>query len=236
MTGKELQPLPPVVAALPSPREFGKMLRDYLDTELIRVREERGEVHAPEDTFALVRSLRKFREVTQEYANAWTSVGKVADQEVEQELSTAVGEQDGVPIAGLTVPDTDGTEIKITRVMPNSHHIDTSTVLDVVCAEVMEEMDVIQATAEYAVAMALNPDTADVSREHLETIIAGAMRVAIDRAIELGSYSAQVSKVRAFAKRLASAGHDYLAGVVTKAVVTTKGYTGVKIERAESKK
>lgn len=235
MTGKELVPLPPTVASLPSPREFGRLLREWMESEILRVRAERGEVNTPEDTFELVRSLQRLRELLQEYAHTMTSVANIAAQEVQEELLNAVGEQDGVPLSGLTVPDLDGTEIKMSINAPRTHHIDQATVLDVLVADALDSLDVINATVEHAVAMALDPETAADSREQLETILAGALRVAIDRALELGTYSQQVTKVKAFAKRLAGAGQDKLAGVVTASIKTTTEYSGIKVARTETK-
>lgn len=234
--GAELEPLPPAVQALPSPRDFGRLLRERLESEIKRVRDERGDVQAPEDAFALVRSLQAFREVMEEYAHAMTSAARVAVQEAEEELLSAVGDQDGVPNSGLTVPDIDGTEIKMSLLNPRTHHIDQAIVLDVLTADALGRLDVVQGTIDYVANLIINPEQQPEITENLETFLAGAIRNTIDEALALGTYSQQVTKVKAFGKALAGRGEDKLAGVISQSMKVTTRYAGVKLAREEGKK
>lgn len=71
MPGKELAPLPDVMHQLPAPADFGKLLRERLEGEIVRVRQERGDVTAPADVNQLVRGLQGAREVFGDYMRAF---------------------------------------------------------------------------------------------------------------------------------------------------------------------
>lgn len=230
MTGKELEPLPPVVANLPSPREFAKILRERLEGEVLRVRQERGEVHAPEDTHALLRSLQGFREVAGEYARAWTGVAKVAGQEAEEELKSAVGEQEDVPNSGMDVPDTDGTTIKVTLDTVNDYTIDPEALRFAVAGWVTADADLMNRVREAAMEDAMFNE-----RENLENVLAAAVLEGLHVMERAGLFTPQVSKVRALAKEIGGKGLDHLASVLTGAIHKKTVYKGVKLARQQPK-
>lgn len=234
--GKELV-LPESVRALPAPPEFAKLLREWLEEQIIAARKARGEVTSSEDVFDLVRSLQRTREVLGDYARALTSAANVAGQEIEEDLKYAVGEQQGIPNSGLTVPDTDGTDIKITLDMPGTHTIDKDEVLPAVAAEVLYQYDAVTGAANLGVAVALATDDQEqaVAKANLEAFLADVLVHGMNASHALGSFSLQVSKVKAFAKTLAGRGEDALASVVSKAIRTTKDFRSIKVTRAERK-
>lgn len=235
--GKELEPLPPEVERLPAPAEFGRIIRDRLEAEIVRVRAERGEVVTAEDTFALTRSLQAFDEVMGEYVNAMTGARKIAKAEIQEELKYAVGEQDGMPLGGLTVPDVDGTDIKISLDTPNVHTIDQDGLYPVVVADVMGALrltDSLQALAIESV-MHQGMDEFNESTAKFDAAVAEALLLAQERVLSLGSFTPQVSKVRAAAKQLAAHGDDALAGQMTATIRTVRETRGIKVERKERK-
>lgn len=230
MKGKELEPLPPVVAGLPSPREFAEILRLRLEGEIIRVRDERGEVHAPEDTHALLRSLQGFREVASEYARAWTGVAKIAGQEAEEELKTAVGEQEDVPNSGMDVPDIDGTTIKVSLDTANDYSIDVVALRFAVASWISADRDLVNRVREAAMEDAMFSET-----ENLETVLTAAFVDVLHVMERVGAFTPQVSKVRALAKEIGGKGLDHLASVVTGAIRKKTIYKGVKLARQQPK-
>lgn len=234
--GKELV-LPDSVRALPAPPEFAKLLRDWLEKQIIDARQARGDVTSSEDVFDLVRSLQKTREVLGDYARSLTTTANIAGQEIEEELKNAVGEQEGIPNSGLTVPDLDGTDIKISLDMPGTHTIDKDEVLPAVAAEVLYQFDAVTGVANLGVAVALAPDEHEqaVAKANLEAFLADMLVHGMNASHALGSFGLQVSKVKAFAKTLAGRGEDALASVVSKAIRTTKDFRSIKVTRAERK-
>ena len=233
MAGSELVPLA-AIKNLPTPADFAKILRDWLDQEIDRVRKERGEVTAAEDTFAMVRALQRTREAFADYSRAFASVGNVAAQEIENELLDAVGEQEGIPLSSLNVPDTDGTVIKLSRNMPNSHSIDVDPLYSALAMRMLHTTDIQQDALEAATAMLLTEDQATATA-NLNEVLVRMLGLAMLELTKLGNFSAQVSKVRALSKELAVLGMDDLAAVVSKSVRTTKEYKGVSISREQPK-
>lgn len=220
----------PAVNNLPSPDSFAKLLRDWLDENIQLVRAER-DVVAREDTFALVRDLQRFREVAADYARAFSSAARVAAQELEEELKYAVGEQDGIPTSSMSVPDTDGTKIKISLDAPNRHTIDPEPVYRSVAVKVITESDILERVLTAATDVLINPDGKEEPREDFATTVAGLVVTAMQELAQVGNFEPQVSKVRALATWLSAHGMDDAAGVASKAIRTTKDYNGVKISR-----
>lgn len=236
MAGAELAPLPPAVQTLPSPRELAAVLRERLEAEIVRVRAERGDVHTPEDTHALIRALRGFQEMTEEYGRAFANVAKVAVQEIEEELKDAVTEAaPGIPLSGMNVPDTDGTLIKLALDNANSYEIDPSAVYvglsELILHGTSLSMDVLNA----AVACALGAGESEKLAAEFNASLAEALMYAMEQVGTVATVSLQVSKVRQLARLLGAAGRDQSASVVTSGIRKKATYKGVKITRAESK-
>lgn len=213
---------------LPAPAELKETLRVELSRHVSDERESRGEVHQPEDVSPLVRALAAAKDAFAEYANAFSSAASLAKRELDEELVQAVGEDDGVPRGNLTVPDLNGTDIRFGLNFTNSHDIDQATVLAAVVGNTIaatRDTEPIQEVDE--------PDHVYLSR--YDDWLMHVVERAVDTVLALGSYSMQVSKVKAYSATLASQGLDPLAGVVRGAIKTTRAYGGVKVERKTRK-
>lgn len=233
MTGAELEPLP-AVKNLPAPSEFARILREWLDGEILAAREARGNVERPEDTHALVRALQGTRELFGEYGRAFTTASGVVSQVLAEELGTAVGEQNGIPNQGMTVPDLDGTLIKMALDTANSYIID----LDVVRAALAELIlatseitDDLQAAALDA-ALAAPEDRAEATGA-LHVLVSRILVHAMTEHDRFGKPSVGVTAVRKLAKDLGALGDDKLAGAVSGAIRKTTDTRGVKVTREQ---
>lgn len=188
-------------ANLPSPKTLGQMLTEAIGNHVAAARAERGEVHAPEDTYGLIRGLHATDELMGDYARAFTAARSMVRDELESELMDATGEQDGMPMGNLTVPDKDG-DIALTRDTSNAYDIDLGSLRAVIVALVGE----VEGSAESA-------------------------DLAIGQLLALGTFTPQVSKVKEFARVLSRGDDDKLASVATGAIRKTTKYRGVKAVR-----
>lgn len=223
----QLVPLPDAVRALPAPDMIGDALKRELSTRVTAERSARGDVHQPEDTFALVRALDRAHGLLTEYAHQFSQAAALARKELDNELYAAVGDSDGVPNGPLVVPDGD-RNIRLAPDHGNSHDIDTGQVTAVAVAR----------------ALAITRDTEPVQRDdesdadyfdRYEVWLTGVIMTALRLVHSLGGFTMQVSKVRAFAAELAAQELDSLSAVVTGAIGTKRRYRGVKHERKERK-
>jgi hypothetical protein len=234
--GSELVPFPEQVR-LPLPRDFGRLLREHLEAEIVRVRAERGEVGAPEDTHALIRSLQGFTELAQDYARGWSGAGKIAQQEIEEELLAGVGDQEGVPNGAMNVTDHDGTTIRVAPKTSNDYDIDVDALYpalaEVIMATTEIGVDLENACLDAVLALPEDRPAATAARN---AVIARALILAMTELPRVGTFTPQVTKTRALAAQLGQLGDDRLASTVTGAIRKTVTYDGVKIERKEPKR
>jgi hypothetical protein len=207
--------------------EFGQQLRHRLELE-IRAQRDARTVHTPEDTWPLVRSLAATSERLHDYVAALSSTAQYVRLELGDELLAAVGDQDAIPNSGMVVPDHDGTVIKIDKDETNSHDIDAASVSAAVIAAVLRE----SRDSEPAWA---DDDTDDTYRDRYEEWMADVLMTTITTYVGLGSFSLQVSKVREFARLLATGRDDTMSSVVSSAIRTTRKYRGVKWARQQPK-
>jgi hypothetical protein len=226
----------PAVRNLPSPADFAKALREWLESQIVAVRSERGDVTAAEDTYALVRSLQGAREAFADYSRAFAKVAGIAAQEIENELLEAVGDNDGIPMASLNVPDTDGTTIKLGRNMPNAHTIDVDPIFGALALYLLNTTEIQQDVLNAATSVLLSEDLIPTARADFGDVLSRMMIVAMEEILKVGSFSPQISKVKALATQLAGLGQDDLAATVSHAVRTKKEYKGVTITREQPKK
>lgn len=229
MPGKEIVP-PEMITGLPAPTDFRRMLIEKLEADIAAVRFERGDVTQPEDTYALVRQLTEYEELAGEYARHLTGAVKIARQEREEELITAVGEQAGVPNGGLTVPAANG-DIRLSLDHDNTHVVDQEILFSAVAGHLLADPDSIQDLIQLAVAAAVVPDEADILEQFLADMLIHAQR----KLTQLGNFKGQISKVQAFAKEQARGGADGVAGMLNSSITTTTNYKGVKASRTQEK-
>jgi hypothetical protein len=213
---------------LPAPADLKETLRRELSEHVTRERADRGDIHQPEDVWALVRKLAGAKDAFEEYAQAFSAAASMAGRELKEELIAAVGENDGIPLSGMSVPDTDGTDIAFSLAKGNTHGIDADQVISAVIS------NLIMISRDTEPEEQPGDDYYEY-RDRYETWMAGVMRLAVDHVLALGSYAMQVSKVRAFAADLAATERDGESAVVRGSISTTPTYKGVKLERKRRK-
>jgi hypothetical protein len=204
-------PIGQLPQTMPSPRDLAKALEHSLAEHVAHLRRERGDVSLPSDVFELVRSLTKSYEVLKDYESAFSKAVKIVKEEMEEELCEAMGDQDGVPNGGMTVPDLEG-DVRISVDSPNSYRFDVEQLVQVAIASV------------------------DKPKDPLSTDVRKAAYEAIQFLLSMGEFKPQVSKVKANAMELSRLGSDDFAGVLLSSIQKTTAYRGVKFERKESGK
>jgi hypothetical protein len=225
--GNELEPVPSVLSGMPEPAEFARTLRAAIDQGVQARREERGEVTQIEDTFALQRMLAGSLEKCADFENAFATARKLLAQYQEEELILGVGEQNGQPNQGTTIPSPLG-DIRLSLDKKNTHHIDEDQVRSAITGHLVGEGETGLAAT---VTDIVNGDHPVILPEALENLLVQVVNQAMDVLTSCGSYKAQVTKVRAYAKDLARGGDDKLSAVVAGTIRTTSEYLGVKTTR-----
>ncbi|MEV8610222.1 hypothetical protein AB0383_20235 [Amycolatopsis sp. NPDC051373] len=227
----------PELNPLPSPREFRKIVQARVDAEIKRMREERGEVVSPADVYPLVRGLMSAYEQLDEYATALTGVTTSIRQELEEELMAIPGnEQAGIPLGGATVPDIDGTDIKLALQQKTDRQFDVDALVSVAVAEKVTSdlvLDIVKVVCE---GLEDESQTFGGGTENgVLDLVAVTVESAVRRVLALGNFTPQVTKVKAYAKEAAGAGDDGSAAVIQGSVRERKVYTGIKAAREARK-
>lgn len=206
--------VPALVDGLREPTELKRALRERVQLAYSTLARERGEVHVPEDTFDMQRRLGGAHDLFKGYQAAFAEVVKLLKQLMEEELLEAVGEQDGIPNQGLTVPDTEG-DIRLSRDEPKVYEIDLDQLMAVLVSALQNEAS----------------KRGEVENLGLVdwTVHATAMTM-----LSWGKFEPQVSKVRAYAATLARNGDDRASSIVSGAITEKNPYKGVKFERRKS--
>lgn len=229
-----------IVTRFPDHRTLNKALQDGVNATMAQLRAARGEVVSEEDVYDAVRWAQGIAESFHEYGRAFAGAAALVGQYAEEELAEAVGEQDGVPLRSLTVPDVDGTDIRLSKETANTHHIERDAVLQALAVSLVQgeelagEMAVILSDL-YDRVEFTDKATEEATYDAAEAKLVAILLHAFEQLITLGSFSLQVSKVQAFRKELARR-DAMLASTVAGAVRTTKKYTGVKMSRTTPKK
>jgi hypothetical protein len=229
-----------IVTKFPDHRTLGKALQDGVNATMAQLREARGDVVAPEDVYEAVRWAQGIAESFHEYGRAFAGAAALVGQYAEEELVDAVGEQDGIPVKSLTVPDVDGSDIKITKQTSNTHHIGQDAVLRALAVSFVQEHDV---TGELSMILSdlydrvewTDKGTEEATYERAEEKAVEFVLQAFGELLTLGSFSLQVTKVAAFSKALARR-DTLLASTITGAMGKTTEYSGVKMSRTFPKK
>lgn len=200
-------------ANLPAPHDLVGMLRAKLEELVEQARRGRGQIATPEDTFDMQRGLAKVIEGLEDYGRAFIKIAKEAKGYVEDELIEAVGEQDGIPMSGLKVPDLDGTMISIELDRPNAYTFDNDALFGAVAWLVLS-----------SAAIEVTPK--------LHTVVVEAMR----QLTALGKFEPQISKVKTFTNELSRLeGGDLVASTVTSTTRKKPIFKGVRVKREQPK-
>ena len=207
--------------SLPAPHDLVGELRLRLEERVLQLRQARGEVHTPEDTYIPIRALAALSEGLTDYGRAFLKIARETLGYMQDELELAVGEQEGVPLSGLRVPDSDGTDIKIDLDTRNEYDFDLHSILTGVAHKTMTE------NPGMARDRALDEDAAD---EELFALIYQAL-------VELtgtGTFKPQVTKVRKLADAIARTSPK-VASTITGAIKKRVDFRGVKVKREQPK-
>lgn len=220
--------LPAVVSGLDLDmmRQAAPVLRarliDLLRDSARQLREARGTVVTPEDTYDTVRRLVAAGEVFRQWSQAFAEAAKEADALTAEEAAIANGEQDGVPNGSLFVPDGEGQRIAIRNDWKSGGDTwDVGSLVGWLAEDTVAELG------------SRGPDDeplwgADEMRQ--------VARDSMDRLLALGRYTPQATPLNELRRKLAERGRDADAAVI--AQVRSKAprtYAGVKITREDAK-
>lgn len=202
---------------MPEAHDLIGLLRQRLDAITAQEREQRGEVMAPEDTYALVRRLAGLHEGLTGYAHAFQTIAREALGYIQDDLELAVGEQGGIPMSGLSVPDSDGTTVQVdVDVASGGYAFDLEALLTAVVAETLAWLD--------------QTDDGDNVVDPPEIL-----RHALDLLLTLGKFEPQVTKVRTFAAEVARQDAKAASTITRGIKKNTPRFRGVKINRVQPK-
>jgi hypothetical protein len=216
---------------LPSTPDLRRTLRLGLDSVLSEGYAARGgqEVKKPEDAYPLLRALGALSETMRDYGRAFTEAAREVEARAGDDLIEMYGEQDGIPNGNATVPDTDGTELKVSVDYMNEYSFDVNALIS---ASIMETLAsaYVRERAGMMFQAEFNGDGAESTRLLAELLAEG-----VDRVLALGKFQPQVTKTRALAKTLSTQGADGVASTITDATTKTVKNKGIKIVREQPK-
>lgn len=204
----EWSQVPALVGDLAPPEVLGRELKQRIQTAYAALYKARGEVQVPEDTYDMLRRLAAEWDRFKGYGRAFSDAVKLLAQLMEEELTEAVGEQEGIPNQGLTVPDAAG-DFRISLDTPRVYEID----MDQVWAVIQNSLE----------------DRAKIAG--IAFPIPWAVHQVVNLLPQLGKFEPQVSKLKAYAATLARDGDDKAASVVSGAITSKTPFKGVKFER-----
>jgi hypothetical protein len=223
--------LPATIAGinLDTMREAAPVIRarliDLLRDSVKQLREARGTVVVPEDTYDTVRRVTAAQEVMTQWAQAFTAAAKECAAVLEEEALTANGGMPGyedAPSGSLFVPDGAGQRIAVT---PDWHSGESTWDVDTLCAWVAETI-----VADEGVG--LDTDRPVFTAQEAVSLVRDGM----DKLRRLGAFTPGAAKVEAERKRLAGLGRDADAAVLRQVrSVGNRRYKGVKVTREEAK-
>jgi hypothetical protein len=239
-------------------RQLAPVLRRDLIASLrgaaTAVRQARGTVVAPEDTYDLVRRTVSAGESLRSMAEAFLAAAREADAIAEEEALTVAGaEADGVLLASLFVPDGEGQRIAVRADwQPGSSTWDVPSLvgwlIDDEVAEVKGERREEARLRREARQAAADPNGEGIEPEPLDPVAAAAEAAwyesdarhvagqVVARLLGLGRYTPAAREVEALRKRLAEQQRDADAAVIRQVRSTgPRTYRGVKVTREEAK-
>ncbi len=271
MTDPTAPTAPPEAPNLPAPiggpdgtldadglRQLAPVLRRDLIASLrgaaTAVRQARGTVVAPEDTYDLVRRTVSAGESLRSMAEAFLAAAREADAIAEEEaLAVSGAELDGVLTASLFVPDGVGQRIAVRADYAAGSSVwDVATLvawlIDDEVAEVKGEQRAEARRRYESRQAAADPNGEGIEPEPLDPLAAAAEAAwyevdarmvagnVVSRLLRLGRYTPSAREVEALRKRLAEQQRDADAAVIRQVRSTgARTYRGVKVTREEAK-
>jgi hypothetical protein len=222
----QLEPLPEVLIGMVEPQDLKRRILQAVQEGYQALTEARGPVGVREDTFDVQRRLGSAGESLKGYAEAFTAGARMVATLQEEELVEAVGEQEGVPREGITVPDAGG-DLLIAPRYENEYQGDLDQLVAVVAADVMTGPNG-RPVADFVRAVVEGDER---TPEELEDILHSIVMGALNRLILTGKFTPQVSKVKTYAAGLSRNGRDDLAAVARTSLTKTSVYKGVTTTR-----
>jgi len=203
------------------------------------VRQARGTVVVPEDTYDLVRRVVSAGESLRSVAEAFTAAAAEADAIAEEEaLAVSGAELDGMLTASLFVPDGVGQRIAVRPDYASGSS--TWDVPSLVGWLVDDELstyvagDALQRAARQAGTTVPVNLSEDDAREVARNVV--ARLIGLDGLVGLGKFAPSAREVEALRKRLAEQQRDADAAVIRQIrTISTRTYRGVKVTREETK-
>lgn len=216
---------------LPTTRDLRTVLREGLDAVQQEEYEKRGgaAVSKPEDGYALLRRFGAMEETATDYMRAFGDFAKDVRERSGEQLAIMYGEQDGVPNDDATVPDLDGTTLKVKRQHENKYSFDLDSIISGTVVGMLSDPEVSEALAEMFQAEFRGDPQVSISS--LTWVLAEAVK----RVLSTGKFEPQVTKVKKLAAQAASTGDDQLASTVTGAIKKTTRLKGITITREQPK-
>lgn len=223
-----------VATTLPVPAELARMIREHVERDVARLRdgiEERGGVLAVQDVFRPLRHLQQADELVADYVRVLGNVRKGIKLLIEEVAADGVGaDGDGKPVHTITVPDQDG-DISIRPQFKNTYTIQMEQVLPAFASMFADQH--ADAVIDQVIESANPIDGDDLPgvRAKVGALIAEAIADALASVGQLGKFEPQVTKVRAYADHLARESHDNAAAIVSSAIIKSRDYDSIKVER-----
>jgi hypothetical protein len=192
------------------------------------VRQARGTVVVPEDTYDLVRRVVSAGESLRSMRDAFDAAAREADAIAgEEALSVSGAEHDGMLTASLFVPDGEGQRIAVRAdYAAGSSTWDVPTLVGWLAED--EARDHVAAGA-----------ADELSTEQEDAAVADLVeygRGLVDRLLGLGTFTPGAKLVDGLRKRLAEQQRDADAGMIRQVrSVGARTYRGVKVTREEAK-
>lgn len=216
---------------LPSTKDLRTVLREGLDAIQAEEYAARGgaEVAKPEDAYALLRRFAAVEETAVDYSRAFGDFAKEVRERSGEQLSIMYGEQNGIPNADASVPDADGTTIKVKRQHENRYSFDLDSIISGAVVLMLADPDVNEALTEMFQAEFRGDAQTSVSA--LSWVLGEAVR----RVLATGKFEAQVTKVKKLADDAAKSGDDKLASTVTGAIDKKTRLKGITLDREQPK-
>lgn len=212
-----------LVDGLPDPQALKRVVKERIQEAYADLHKARGAVLQPEDTYDLHRRLQATREQMSGYERGFKEVGALIGQLQAEELVEAVGEQDGIPLSGLTIP-TAGGDIVVSPSFKRVNDIAPQQVQDAIVNGVTDSW--IEAIEHAAV------HDSETLEENLREMLAQALTALVGT----GKWEPQVSKLKATAAEWSRSGHDDMAGRLMAAhQVRQKYQEKVEVTRKEPK-
>jgi hypothetical protein len=187
------------------------------------VRQARGTVVVPEDTYDLVRRVVSAGESLRSVAEAFTAAAVEADAIAgEEALAVSGAEHDGMLTASLFVPDGEGQRIAVRAdYAAGSSTWDLDSLIGWVAENTVADEGLLS-----------DPNEQRWTDEEAVSLV----RDGIDRLVRLGKFTPAAREVEQLRKRLAEQQRDADAAVIRQVrSVGPRTYRGVKVTREEAK-